>query len=88
MPRCADDDWADDETEWDGDDGDEFGAEDDDEPTVPCPHCGTEVHEDAQQCPHCERYISAEDAPPARKPWWIIIGAVVCLYVVARWIAG
>jgi hypothetical protein len=61
---------------------------DDDEPTIPCPHCRREIHEDAQRCPYCEQYVSEEDAPPTRKPWWIVIGAVVCLWVVFRWIVG
>ena len=65
---------------WDGDDGDE------EEPTVPCPYCRREIHEDAQRCPYCENYISAEDAPPARKPWWIIVGVLLALYAVYRWV--
>jgi hypothetical protein len=83
-------DWDDDADEegwddsWDADDFDE----DDDEPTVPCPYCRREIHEDAQRCPHCERYISTEDAPPARKPWWVIVGALLALYAAARWVVG
>jgi hypothetical protein len=61
---------------------------DDDEPTVPCPYCQGEVHEDSQRCPYCERYISREDAPPGPKPWWLIAGVVVCLLVVGLWILG
>lgn len=77
-------DWDDDE-----DDLDSFASdEDDDEPTLPCPYCGQEVHEDAQRCPHCGQYISAEDAPPSRKPWWIIAGVVVCLGIVYWWTFG
>lgn len=72
--------------DWDDDYEDDLDDEEDDEPTVPCPYCGREIHEDAQRCPWCEKYISAEDAPPARKPWWIIIGVIVCLYVIYRWI--
>jgi hypothetical protein len=62
--------------DWDGDD------------TVPCPYCRKEIHEEAERCPYCENYISAEDAAPARKPWWIVLGAVLCLYIVYRWIVG
>ena len=53
---------------------------------IACPHCGEQIHEDAQRCPHCEQYISQEDAPSARKPWWVVAGVIVCLYVVLRWI--
>ncbi len=66
-----------DEEEWD---------EEDEEPTVPCPCCREEIHEDAQRCPHCGKYISEEDAPPDRKSWWIIVGVILCLYAVYRWI--
>lgn len=61
---------------------------DEEEPTVPCPHCRQEVHEDAQRCPHCELYITDEDAPPVRKPWWLIAGVIVCLYIVYLWITA
>lgn len=82
MPRrqAEDEEW--DEDESDGEDDDEA----DDDPTIPCPYCLRQIHEDAQRCPYCERYISDEDAPPARKPWWIILGTLVSLYIVYRWI--
>ena len=60
----------------------------DDEPTIPCPYCKREIHEDSQRCPHCEQYISEEDAAPSRKPWWLIIGVLICLYLIYRWFAG
>jgi hypothetical protein len=41
---------------------------DDDEPTVPCPYCQREIHEESQRCPYCEQYISQEDAPRAGSP--------------------
>ncbi len=62
--------------------------EDEDEPTVPCPHCGAEIHEDSQQCPRCGEYISEEDSPPSKKPLWISIGALLCLYAIYRGIVG
>jgi hypothetical protein len=68
-----------DEDDWDDEDGEE---------TIPCPYCGRQIHEDTPRCPHCENYISEEDEKPSRrKPWWIIIGVIVCLYLVYRWIA-
>jgi DNA-directed RNA polymerase subunit RPC12/RpoP len=84
-----DDDQLDDEDEA-GDDSDEFdgGDDDEDEPTIECPYCGREIHEDAQRCPHCEQYISRENAPPQRKPWWVVAGAMICLYIAWRWIMG
>jgi DNA-directed RNA polymerase subunit RPC12/RpoP len=67
---------------------DEEDWEDDEEPTISCPYCGAEIHEDAQRCPYCENYISEEDSPPGRKPWWLLVGVLLCLYAVYRWIAG
>jgi hypothetical protein len=69
-----------DENDWDG--------SEENEPTVPCPYCKREIHEDSQRCPHCGNYLSEEDAPPSRKPWWLILGVIVCLYLVYRWITG
>lgn len=80
-----------DDSESDGDFGeDDAGDWDDDDelPLVECPYCRREIVEDSQRCPYCERYLSAEDAPPAQKPWWIGVGAIVCLYIVYRWVVG
>ncbi|HEV3237609.1 MAG TPA: hypothetical protein VGZ25_11515 [Gemmataceae bacterium] len=87
MARWSDeaDDWGD-ESESDESEIDESDDEDD-EPTIACPYCRKQIHEDSQRCPYCERYISDEDSPPSRKPWWIIIGAAACLYAIYRWIA-
>lgn len=92
--RDADDaDDADDE----GEDYDECGSDkydegdeevedaDEDETTVPCPYCRQQIYEDAQRCPNCERYISAEESPSYRKPWWVLVGVAICLYVVFSW---
>ncbi len=79
-------DWASDEE--DAEDWDDDGDPDDEEPTVPCPYCRREIHEDAERCPHCGQYISSADAPAAAKPWWVMIGVAVCLYLVYRWTFG
>jgi hypothetical protein len=81
IPR-ADSDWDD---EYDADAIDEE-ALDDDEPTTSCPYCREEIHEDAQRCPSCGHYISEEDAPPAAKPWWVLLGAALGLYAAYRWV--
>ncbi len=70
----------------DRDDYDDFDGEDDETVTVPCPYCRQPIPEDTPRCPYCANYISAEDAPPSRKPWWIIIGALGVLLVVYFWI--
>ena len=81
---ATDDDWEDDggepaDEEWTPDDGDE-------DETVPCPHCQESVHEQAERCPNCGWYISEEDAPPARRPTWIVIGFILALTVALLWV--
>lgn len=78
MPRWADED------DWD----DEDDSSDEDEDTISCPYCRRDIHEDSVQCPHCGQYLSQEDAPPGQKPWWLLIGAAVCLALVLMWILG
>jgi hypothetical protein len=73
--------------EWDDEDDLDYSSDDEDDDTIPCPYCRRPIHEDSQRCPHCENYISEEDAP-TRKPWWLIIGVVVCLLIVYSWIRG
>ena len=92
MPRrvATDDDWEEDpDDDWTGDDDDdEYVPEQDDESTVPCPHCAQPIHEESEQCPHCGQYVSEEDRPPSRKPWWIVLGAILCLFAVYLWITS
>jgi hypothetical protein len=68
------------------DEGFDSDDRDDGESTVPCPYCRREMHEDSPRCPYCGNYISREDAPPSRKPWWIILGALAGLYIVYHWL--
>lgn len=93
MPRrvATDDDWEDeseDDADWVPGDEEEYVPEaENDDPTIPCPHCHEPVYNQAERCPHCEKYISEEEhVSRPRKPWWIIFGAILCLYVVVRWI--
>lgn len=92
MPHriVDDDDWDDEDDEDDDDWRDSQGDDDsvDGGSTVPCPHCDRPIPEDLLRCPYCENYLSAEEAPPARKPWWIIFGVLVCLYIIYRWTTG
>jgi hypothetical protein len=84
MPRWKD--WDDDDPGMVYDPEDEDWPDDwDEEPTIPCPYCRRDVLEDAERCPYCEHYLSKEDAPRERKPWWIIVGVVACLCVVYLW---
>lgn len=80
-----------DETEWEDDsDVEDYGAEEwedqEDEPTVPCPYCHRDIYEDSVRCPHCGEYISEEDSPPGRKPWWVIVGVLLCMGAIIVWV--
>ncbi|MGA2069266.1 MAG: hypothetical protein ABSG86_30220 [Thermoguttaceae bacterium] len=77
-----------DEDDWNADGDPAEGFEDDPAATVPCPYCRRPMHEDSPRCPSCGNYVSAEDAPPSRKPWWVVVGALLALYAVYRWLAG
>jgi hypothetical protein len=91
MPRrvATEDDWEDEGDGWTPDDEDEEWVpdEDDEEPTAECPHCHEPVFDQAERCPHCGWYISEEDTPPARRPWWIALGVVLALIAVYLWVA-
>jgi hypothetical protein len=60
-------------------------SSDDEDATVPCPHCGADVYDDAEQCPTCGQYLSHIDAPAAGRSWWIVGGALICLLIVIWW---
>lgn len=83
--RFEDDDKDDD---WDNDSWDDDLDEDLDDDTIPCPHCRRQIHEDAERCPYCEQYLSDEDTVRFTKPGWVIVTALVLLYVMYRSIAG
>ena len=67
--------------EWEYPDVD--GSDDDQTDTIPCPECGAEVYEDADQCPACGHYIVHDTrAWSGRSLWWVAlavlgIGAVI-----------
>lgn len=83
MMATRDDDEEDDE--WD-EEAEDDGDEPDEEPTVPCPYCRREMLEDSPRCPHCERYISAEDHAAPGKPLWVILTALICLAIALWWV--
>lgn len=60
----------------------------DDDATEPCPYCGEAVYDDAERCPACGSYLSREDAPLGKRPWWLIAGIVLCILIVLTWILG
>jgi len=62
------------------DQGWDFDAE-----TVACPYCGKPIAEDSPMCPHCRSFVSIEDAPRPRAPWWMIVGVGLCLLGALTW---
>jgi hypothetical protein len=78
--------WNDDET--DDDDYTGFSTSGGDADTLPCPHCGVEIYDEAERCPECGKYLSDEDVPSRPIPPWIAIGVVICLVIVLAWVFG
>jgi predicted nucleic acid-binding Zn ribbon protein len=52
--------------------------------TQPCPHCRRVIHETAEFCPHCGKFVSTEESP-IRKSGWIVFGVIACLIVILLW---
>lgn len=76
-----DEDWADD---------DEDNWPDDDAPaeTIPCPACGADVYEEADQCPACGEFIVADTAVFSNKPSWYVVLAVLGIIAVIAALSG
>jgi len=74
----GDDDWVPDESDFD-----------DETDVVPCPHCGAEVYEDAEQCPACGEYIVHRTNVWHGKPWWWVVlgllGITAMLWLMMPW---
>ena len=64
MIDDSDDDWEDP----DFDDADDGTAE-----LVPCPACGEEIYEEAEQCPHCGNYVVRSTSAFAGRPIWFCV---------------
>lgn len=83
MPAPIDDDFDDpdqtsDDDSIDREAPDESDWSDDEDETVPCPHCGKAVHEQAEICHHCGSYISSEDAATTKSAW-LMTAAILAL---------
>ena len=77
--------------EWSEDDSDDEEFFDPDEPLdlIPCPKCGAEIYEDAQQCPTCGEYVIDGRAPPWKgKPAWYIALAVLGVIAILVTVSG
>ncbi len=76
-----DDDWDDEEIgEWD---------DDDELDLVECPNCGTEIYEEAQQCPACGEYVvHGQHNWSSGKPVWYILLALAGIVAVVLALSG
>ena len=61
---------------------------DDDSAVLPCPSCGQEVYEDAQQCPHCGAWITPLATESAQPSWVRMVGAIVAVSVLSIIVKG
>jgi hypothetical protein len=73
----------------DDDGSDEFAVDSDGadaaDDLAECPYCREPIYEDAERCPHCEQYLSREDAP-GRTPVWILVCGVLALGAALSWV--
>ena len=86
------DDRDDEEVDDDHEDPDSLDQDAEDDPdamTVPCPHCGADVFDEADVCPRCGNFILHEDQRNKHRPVWLMIAVIVCLAIVllvwTRW---
>ena len=70
-----------DESDMDDDDGEDGPS------LVPCPYCGREISEDAEQCPRCGRYLSEEDSARSKPPWVVITAVALLVAILLTWVA-
>lgn len=71
MPYSSNDDSSED---WQDESDDDY-----ENGYVSCPHCGGTMLEAADHCPSCNRWITREDLPQKRQPWWIMIVVLILL---------
>ncbi|GIW80019.1 MAG: hypothetical protein KatS3mg105_1826 [Gemmatales bacterium] len=68
---------------------DEFPDEDADDQSaelVPCPSCRASIFCEAERCPHCGHYLSAEDDVQAARPLWFVVASLLALFAALTWV--
>lgn len=63
----------------------DVGDEADELDTHPCPACGREIYEEAEQCPHCRAWVVRERSSVATRPPWLVITVIVSIALVLLW---
>jgi len=73
--------------EWKDTDLDDHEDEDCSE-TLPCPSCGVDIYEDAEQCPACGEYVAFASSALSGWPWWFtglgLIGILALILALTR----
>ncbi len=94
MVEPEDDDWwkhgrPPDEFEDEDEDEDQeiYGSEEDEHPVIPCPNCGEEVFDDAEQCPSCGHWLVPDRNPMRGRPsWFLILGFGGAILAILLWL--
>lgn len=75
--------------DWDEEDADQVTDDGDSVDTRTCPACGASVYEDADVCPRCGEYLVRDTAAGRRKPWWMVIAALLVMAaILLHWVFG
>jgi len=53
---------------------------------VPCPHCGREISELAEQCPHCGDWIVQAVRPARGRRLLALVAALLLLSLLLLWL--
>ena len=64
----------------------EGGRDDDEYDVVPCPHCGGEISELAEQCPHCGDWIVPDAGAGSKRNPLIVAIAILLLILFLLWV--
>lgn len=66
--------------DWDDEDYDEGWSDDDSVDLIECSSCGSEIYEEAVQCPTCGEYVTrgvrTGTAWEGRPFWWVVVGLI------------
>jgi DNA-directed RNA polymerase subunit RPC12/RpoP len=64
-----------------------YGSEEDEDPVIPCPNCGEEVFDDAEQCPSCGHWLVPDRSPMKGRPsWFLILGFGGAILAILLWL--
>ena len=74
---------------WDEEDYDyEHDWDDDQTVTVKCKNCGSEIYEEAEQCPSCGEYVFVKTNPFETKSLWFRYFTVAIVIWITLWLVG